>query len=92
MNVELVLKNMQVKSAIAVMTDIMVIPIAITVTASQATPRMLLISVTKKVAPAHVKRVTLVDDVMFVKMGTLIIQNALVCRYYLFLVLSRFQI
>ena len=52
---------------------------------------MLLISVTKKLAPAYAKRVTLADNVknvalvtpvyyvMFVNLGTLVIQTAKVC-------------
>ena len=90
--VEPVLKDMTIKSAIAVRTNIMVILIVITVNASQATLWMLPMFVIKKMAPAHVPRVTLVDNVMFVKMGTLVIPPAKVCSYYLFLVPLRFQI
>ena len=59
--------------------NIMVIIIAFIVNASQATPKVLLMFVKKKMAPAHVKRVTLVDNVMNVKLGTLVIQTAKVC-------------
>ena len=90
--VETVLKDMTIKSAIAVRTNIMVILIVITVNASQATLWMLLMFAIKKMAPAHAQRVTLVKTVMIVKLGTLIIQTAKVCSYYLFLVPSRFQI
>ena len=83
---------MPVNSAIAVRMNIMVIPIAIIVNASQATPKMLLMFVKKKMAPVHVQRVLLVDNVMNVKLGTLVIQTAKVCSYYLFLVPSRFPI
>ena len=77
--VEPVLKNMPVNSAIAVRMNIMVIPIAIIVNASKATPKMLLMFVKKKMAPVHVQRVLLVDNVMNVKLGTLVIQTAKVC-------------
>ena len=77
--VEPVLKDMTIKSAIAVRMNIMVIPIAIIVNASQATPKMLLMFVKKKMAPVHVQRVLLVDNVMNVKLGTLVIQTAKVC-------------
>ena len=90
--VELVLKYMTIKSAIAVRTNIMVILIVITVNASQATLWMLLMFAIKKMAPAHAQRVTLVKNVMIVKLGTLVIQTAKVCSYYLFLVPLRFQI
>ena len=90
--VEPVLKNMTIKSAIAVRMNIMVILIVITVNASQATLWMLLMFAIKKMAPAHAQRVTLVNNVMIVKLGSLVIQTAKVCSYYLFLVLSRFQI
>ena len=90
--VEPVLKDMTIKSAIAVRTNIMVILIVITVNASQATLWMLLMFAIKKMAPAHAQRVTLVNNVMIVKLGTLVIQTAKVCSYYLFLVPSRFQI
>ena len=88
--VEPVMKDMTIKSAIAVRTNIMVILIVITVNASQATLWMLLMFAIKKMAPAHVQRVTLVNNVMIVKLGSLVIQNAKVCSYYLFLVPSRF--
>ena len=90
--VEPVLKNMTIKSAIAVRTNIMVILIVITVNASQATLWMLPMFVIKKMAPAHAQRVTLVNNVMIVKLGSLVIQTAKVCSYYPFLVPSRFQI
>ena len=77
--VEPVLKDMTINSAIAVRMNIMVILIVITVNASQATLWMLLMFAIKKMAPAHVPRVTLVDNVMFVKMGTLVIPPAKVC-------------
>ena len=76
---EPVLKNMPVNSAIAVRMNIMVILIVITVNASQATLWMLLMFAIKKMAPAHAQRVTLVNNVMIVKLGTLVIQTAKVC-------------
>ena len=90
--VEPVLKNMPAKSVIAVRMNILVIPIAIIVNASQATLEMLLMFVKKKMGPAHVQRVTLVDNVRIVKLGTLVIQTAKVCSHFLFLVPSRFHI
>ena len=90
--VEPVLKDMTIKSAIVVRTNIMVILIVLAVNAPQATLWMLPMFVIKKMAPAHVPRVTLVDNVMFVKMGTLVIPPAKVCSFYLFLVPLRFQI
>ena len=71
--VEPVLKDMTIKSAIAVRTNIMVILIVITVNASQATLWMLLMFAIKKMAPAHAQRVTLADNVMNAKMVTMVI-------------------
>ena len=81
--VEPVLKNMPVNSAIAVRMNIMVIPIAIIVNASQATPKMLLMFVMKKMATAHAQRVTLADNVMNVALVTPAIQTVKfqVCNY-----------
>ena len=76
---EPVMKDMTIKSAIAVRTNIMVILIVITVNASQATLWMLLMFAIKKMAPAHAQRVTLVNNVMIVKLGSLVIQTAKVC-------------
>ena len=79
---ELVLKNMPVKSAIAVMMNTITILFAILVNA-QATPKMLLMFVIKEnsMAPARVQRVTLVDNVMYVKLSTLVTQSAQVCSH-----------
>ena len=83
---------MKAELATCVKMSTMTILIALIVIASQTTPKMLPMFVIKKMAPAHVPRVTLVDNVMFVKLGTLIIPSAKVCSYYLFLVPLRFQI
>ena len=66
--------------------------IAVIVNALLVTQLLALMFVIGRVAPAHVQRVTLVDNVMNVKLGTLVIQTAKVCIYYLFLVPVRFQI
>ena len=68
-----------IESVIVVLMNTMAIPIALIVNASQTTPKMLLMFVKKKMAPVHVQRVLLVDNVMNVKLGTLVIQTAKVC-------------